>query len=179
MRYPAFILKGSLIACVCLTTGCRPKTQVPSHQAEQEKHISNELMNINHYMVKRNQEMIENFITRTGWDMHSTGTGLWYMIIRHGHGPGVRDGETVFLSCRIFLLDGEAVDSSTSVHPESFVVGHGGVEAGLEEGVKYLHVGDSARFVLPPHLAHGNFGDSGKIPPGAILLYELKLLAVK
>ena len=62
---------------------------------------------------------------------------------------------------------------------ESFVVGKGGVESGLEEVVKYLHAGDNARFILPPHLAHGNFGDGKKIPPGAILLYELKLLAVK
>ncbi len=176
MRSGMWIL---VMALSILFTACRPETQVPSNRVAKERQMSNELIKINHYVVKRNQELITNFVRRTGWDMHTTGTGLWYMITVHGQGPEVKNGEVVVLSYRILLLDGEVIDSASAAHPKSFVVGHGGVEAGLEEGVKLLHQGDSARLILPPHLAHGNFGDSEKIPPLAILIYELKVLAVK
>ncbi len=160
-------------------TGCKPETQVPSHKGGEESEVNRELMQINRYIVKRNQELIRSFVKRTGWDMQNTGTGLWFMVTHHGTGPSVSEGKEVFFSFREYLLDGEAVDSASAYHPRSFVVGHGGVEAGLEEGMKYLHEGDKARFIIPPHLAYGTFGASGDIPSGAILLYELKLLAVK
>ena len=168
-----------VLGFLVLSFGCRPETQMPSRQAEREKKISDELLKINHYMVRRNQEMIENFIRRTCWDMKRTGTGLWYMVIEPGKGPLVKDGNTAVFRYKIRLIDGEVVDSSASGHPQSFIVGHGGVESGLEEGIRLLHKGDSARFILPPHLAHGNFGDSRKIPPGAILIYDLKLLMIR
>ena len=36
-----------------------------------------------------------------------------------------------------------------------------------------------ARFIIPPHLAHGNFGDMDKIPGSAVLLVNVEILAVK
>jgi FKBP-type peptidyl-prolyl cis-trans isomerase FkpA len=179
MRFLCKVTVLLSLSVLFLTNGCRPETQVPSNRAQKEKRISDELLKINHYMVKRNQELIENFVKRTGWKMQRTGTGLWYMILEHGNGPAVRDGKVAVFNFRLRLLDGEVIDSTSTGHPDSFIVGHGSVEAGLEEGIRFLHEGDSARFILPPHLAHGNFGDSQKIPPGAILLYDLKLLAVR
>jgi FKBP-type peptidyl-prolyl cis-trans isomerase len=58
------------------------------------------------------------------------------------------------------------------------VVGKGGVESGLEEGILLLHEGDKARFVLAPHLAHGLIGDENRIPPRSIIIYYIELLAV-
>jgi FKBP-type peptidyl-prolyl cis-trans isomerase len=38
-----------------------------------------------------------------------------------------------------------------------------------------MRVGDSAFFVLPPHLAHGLIGDQKKIPRMAIISYNVIL----
>ena len=60
----------------------------------------------------------------------------------------------------------------------SFKVGFGGVESGLEEGVLLLRTGDKARFIMPPHLAHGLIGDGDCIPMRAIIIYDVELVRV-
>jgi FKBP-type peptidyl-prolyl cis-trans isomerase FkpA len=42
-----------------------------------------------------------------------------------------------------------------------------------------MKVGDSAIFVLPPHLAHGLLGDQKKIPRMAIISYQVVLQGVQ
>jgi len=59
------------------------------------------------------------------------------------------------------------------------VVGHGGVESGLEEAVLLLHAGDKARIIIPSHLAYGLVGDDDKIPARATLIYEIELIELK
>ena len=71
-------------------------------------------------MAKRNQELIENFIRRTGWDMQKTGTGLWYMITSHGSGRAVTEGDVVVITYRACLLDGKLVDAALPGHPRVF-----------------------------------------------------------
>jgi FKBP-type peptidyl-prolyl cis-trans isomerase len=58
------------------------------------------------------------------------------------------------------------------------VVGQGEVEPGLDEGIRLLHSGDKARFILPPHLAYGLIGDENKIPARSVIVYDLTVLSV-
>ena len=137
------------------------------------------LLNMNNYVVKRNQELIKQFVKRTGIEMQETGSGLWYGIYENSKGNPVKNGDIVELSYKLLLLDGTLIDSSGNKNPKVFRVGKGGVEAGLEEGALLLHVGDRARLIIPPHLAFGNFGDEKRIPPGAFLFYDLYVTGVK
>jgi FKBP-type peptidyl-prolyl cis-trans isomerase len=41
-----------------------------------------------------------------------------------------------------------------------------------------MHVGDKARLILPPHLAHGLLGDENRIPARSIIVYEIELLDI-
>lgn len=52
------------------------------------------------------------------------------------------------------------------------------MEAGLEEGILMLRTGDKARFILPPHLAYGLFGDEEKILPRSTIVYEVKVIEI-
>jgi FKBP-type peptidyl-prolyl cis-trans isomerase len=52
------------------------------------------------------------------------------------------------------------------------------VESGLEEGILLLQEGDKARFIMPPHLAHGLIGDRDKIPARATIIYDLELVSL-
>jgi FKBP-type peptidyl-prolyl cis-trans isomerase len=65
--------------------------------------------------------------------------------------------------------------TSGNLGEKKFSVSQGGVESGLEEGILMLRVGDKARFIMPPHLAHGLLGDQKKIPPRAIIVYEVEI----
>ena len=52
-------------------------------------------------------------------------------------------------------------------------------EQGWDEGIQLLQVGDKARFVIPSHLAYGERGAGGVIPPNATLIFDVELVAVK
>jgi FKBP-type peptidyl-prolyl cis-trans isomerase len=157
---------------------CRNIVQDSPLDSKEAKKKNETLINMNTYVAKRNQELIERFVNRTALKMIETGSGLWYEVYYHGNGEAVSKGDTVALSFKLRLLDGTIIDSTSENKPKIFIVGKGGVEAGIEEGVLLLNQGDSVRFIIPPHLAFGNFGDQQKIPPSAFLFYDLCLVSV-
>ncbi len=106
-------------------------------------------------------------------------TGLWFKIDKTGHGKTASDGWQITLKYKVSLLDGTLCYSSDLQGPKKFTVGKGGVESGLEEGVKMLREGDRALFVLPPHLADGLPGDGNKIPARSIIVYEVEVLKLE
>ncbi len=65
-----------------------------------------------------------------------------------------------------------------SGQPLVFQIGSRMVNAGLEHGVVAMKVGGKRRFVVAPEWGYGARG-LGKIPPNAVLVYEVELLAVK
>ena len=78
------------------------------------------------------------------------------------------------------LTDGSVFDSSYKRNqPLEFPVGVGHVISGWDEGILLLNVGDQARFVIPSHLAYGEQGAGGVIPPNAALVFDVELVAVK
>jgi FKBP-type peptidyl-prolyl cis-trans isomerase len=145
---------------------------------ENIKPSGEEMMEVNRILVKKDQMRIRNYITRMGWKMNETETGLWYEIISEGSGRQAETGKLATLNYMVSLLEGNVCYSSRELGPKQFVIGKGNVEAGLEQSILLLKEGSKARFVLPPHLAHGLPGDGNKIPARAIIIYEVELLSV-
>ncbi len=146
------------------------------HKPDKEAIRKENLIRINKYLVGKDTDMIKGYLKRHDWVMQTTKTGLWYMIYERGNGDSVRSGKVVTIKYKTYLLDGTLCYSSDSLGPKKFRVGKGEVENGLDEGIKFLRVGDKARYILPPHLAHGLIGDENKIPPRAIIVYDLELI---
>lgn len=136
------------------------------------------LVKINKYLIGKDADKIRGYIRRHNWDMELTGTGLWYMVYHKGTGTSVQAGKIVTLNYTVSLLDGTYCYSSDSLGQKKFRIGKGGVERGLEEGVLLLHVGDKARFIMPPHLAYGLMGDQNRIPPRSIIVYDVELVQI-
>jgi FKBP-type peptidyl-prolyl cis-trans isomerase len=130
----------------------------------------------NRGLLKIDRERIEAYLKRRNWQMQETGTGLRYMIYEKGEGEKIEAGDVVELNYEISLLDGSLCYSSDSLGVKSFKVGQGGVESGLEEGILLLSVGDKARFIILPFMAHSLLGDFDKIPPRSIIVYEVEVL---
>ncbi len=153
---------------------CRQKS---STSAEKQA-LSNpeNLIKANKILVRKDSVKIAAYVKRRNWEMSETETGLWYMIYENGKGPLAKKGEVATINYKISLLDGTECYSSDDLGPKIFKIGQGGVESGLEEGILLMHVGDKARFIMPPHLAHGLIGDEKRIPARAIILYEVKLI---
>jgi len=154
----------------------------PSGQQEQsfkEDQFKEALIETNKIVVKTEDQHIEDFIKRYGWQMEVTGAGLRYAITEHGHGRKVAAGDIVTLDYTVKLITGDVIYSSAQSGYKEFEVGRGGVESGLEEAVLLMHVGDRGRFILPSHLAYGLLGDEQLIPPKSTIIYEVKLIDLK
>ena len=109
-----------------------------------------------------------------------TGSGLRYKIIQKGDGIPAEKGKTVSVHYKGQLADGTVFDSSYKRNkPLEFPVGVGHVIAGWDEGIQLLEVGDKARMVIPSDLAYGERGAGGVIPPNAVLIFDVELMAVK
>lgn len=136
------------------------------------------LVGANRILVKKDYERIKSFVERKGWNMVETSSGLWYQIVEKGDGKPAEKDLLVSFAYTLTLLDGTLIYDSDSTGLKRFRIGSGGVETGLEEGVLLLGVGDKARFIIPPHLAHGLTGDGNKIPPRAIIVYDIAIVSL-
>ncbi len=134
------------------------------------------LLKANKYMLKIENQEIDNYVRRHSWNMASSGSGLRLGIVEKGSGKAIKKGELVRMDYETRLIDGSLVYSSANDGTKSFIVGHGGVESGLEEAVLLMHYGDEANIIIPSHLAFGLLGDQKRIPSHATLIYKVKIL---
>jgi FKBP-type peptidyl-prolyl cis-trans isomerase FkpA len=175
--------KGLFIICFSFTFvffSCQSNDEKQSRSSKVNIPKAKEkLVRTNQYLVKAEEQSIQDFIKRYKYDMTETGSGLLYEIYKNGEGPKAEKGKIAELKFQIRLLNGEVVYESDNDGVKEFLIGKGGVESGLEEGILLLQVGDRARFILPSHLAFGLLGDLQKIPERSAIVYDLELLNLK
>jgi len=166
-----------LVVLSVVMAGCRRQEKKVS--GEEYRKTKEAMVGVNRILVKKDREKINAYISRHNWNMQQTASGLWYMIVEDGQGKTISTGETITLSYRVELLDGTLCYTSDSLGPKLFKTGQGGVESGLEEGVLLLKEGSKARFIIPPHLAHGLTGDGNRIPARAVIVYEVEDIQIQ
>lgn len=97
-----------------------------------------------------------------------------------GDGDEAKPGQVVSVHyVGVSHADGAEFDSSYNRgEPLEFPLGAGRVITGWDRGVAGMRVGGRRRLVIPPHLAYGDRGAGGVIPPGATLVFVVDLMGV-
>lgn len=112
-------------------------------------------------------------------DAATTASGLIVQEITVGDGALAEAGRRVSVHYSGWLSDGTPFDSSLERgQPFEFRLGAGQVIAGWDEGVAGMRVGGKRKLTIPPQLGYGARGAGGVIPPNAVLVFEVELLAV-
>jgi FKBP-type peptidyl-prolyl cis-trans isomerase len=109
-------------------------------------------------------------------DMTRTSSGLWYRDDRVGTGDRAVRPRRVTVHYVSFLPDGTPVDSSLGGEAYRFELGSADVIRGLNEGVEGMQVGGQRTLVIRPGLAYGSRGRAPRVPPNAILVFQVQLL---
>jgi FKBP-type peptidyl-prolyl cis-trans isomerase FkpA len=107
--------------------------------------------------------------------------------LAEGEGAAIAAGSVAVVHYTGWLYDpaaedgkGKKFDSSVDRgKPFSFPLGAGRVIKGWDEGVAGMKVGGKRRLVIPAHMAYGERGAGGAIPPGATLVFDVELLGIE
>ncbi|KAF2516403.1 peptidylprolyl isomerase [Flavobacterium foetidum] len=124
-----------------------------------------------------------------------TTSGLEYVITEKGSGKKPAIGTQIYIHYAGFLEDGTLFDASVQdvakafgkydpqraeangYQPIPFKAGKkDGMIPGFIEGIEQLSFGDKAILFIPSHLAYGETGAGGVIPPNANIIFEVQLL---
>jgi len=160
-----------------LLAACDPPVQ--EKPAQTAENAGEQFIKANQYMQRRHQDHIAAFVERMGWKARVTATGLWLVVETPGAGEKIGMDKRVTYSYQSMLLDGTPCYEAGESDPKIITIGKGGVESGVEEGLQMLQKGSVATLIIPPHLAHGNFGDRDKIPGNTVIIYHVKIIDVQ
>jgi peptidylprolyl isomerase len=116
-------------------------------------------------------------VNKTEQGIMETASGLQYKVLTQGTGSDHPSSSSrVKVHYHGTLLDGSVFDSSVDKgEPISF--GLNQVIKGWTEGVQLMVVGEKTRFYIPSSLGYGN-KPAGKIGAGALLIFDVELLAI-
>ena len=102
---------------------------------------------------------------------------LQYEVITEGTGLRPAPNDRVRVHYHGTLLDGSVFDSSIERgQPAQFSVS--GVIPGWTEVLQLMKTGAKWKVYIPPALAYGARGSSPRIPPNALLIFEIELLEI-
>lgn len=124
-----------------------------------------------------------------------TPSGLRYVITQKGGGKKPANGTHIRIQYAGFLENGMLFDScvpeiakafgkydenraaQNGYQPMPFQAGQkDGLIPGFIEGLEKLSLGDKAVIFIPSHLAYGEAGAGGVIPPNANIIFEIEIL---
>lgn len=103
-----------------------------------------------------------------------TASGLQYKILDDGTGRKPTVNDLVLVDFEGKLLNGDVFESSAR-HGGPSPMPLQGMIPGWTEGLQLMNSGAKYRFWMKPDLAFGAGGIPGKVPPGGIVVFDVKL----
>lgn len=109
-----------------------------------------------------------------------TESGLMYVVTRQGQGETVKPGNSVLVHYNGKFKDGKLFDSSYDRgKPVRFTAGVGQVIKGWDEALVMMKKGEKRTLMIPYHLAYGEKGYPGAIPPKSDLIFDVEMVDFK
>ena len=103
-------------------------------------------------------------------------SGIKILEERQGSGAVAEKGDTVSFECAGYLSRGDCIQERRL---ETATLGKREIIAGIEKSLIDMREGGYRRVRISPHLAYRDSGVPGRIPPNAILIYDLTLVSVR
>lgn len=161
-----------IILLFAVFSSCKKQIpQLPSNKIEVDNSEAIALLDINQNLTVKEDSLLEVFAKKQNKTYVKHELGFWYAIEQAGTGKKVNGKATCNFSYELTLLNGDKIE----VGRKQITIGKKQVVPGLEEGIKLLHYGDSATFIIPWYLGYGMKGNKPKVLPYTSVIYSIKL----
>lgn len=124
------------------------------------------------------EELLARMADAKTADVHTTQSGLQYVVIEEGTGATPAPTDEVSVHYTGKLVDGTVFDSSSLHGDEPVTFPLNRVIPGWTEGVGLMKEGGKYVFYIPSELAYGANGVPGTIPPDSPLIFEVELVKI-
>ena len=139
--------------------------------------MNREKRNRNRGSAGYNRKTGDNFLdkNRRKNGVVETESGLQYLIVEPGIGDSPPENSYITVHQRCQLLNGNIIEDTYKENKPSEVKLEELIE-GYREGILLMNKGSRFKFFIPPHLGWGQKGTGNKIPPNAVLIFDVRLV---
>ncbi len=127
------------------------------------------------YNQKTGEDFLKQNVQKEG--VVETASGLQYKIVEELEGAKPDEYSTVLIHQRALLLNGSILEDTYRKNEPDEVRVEELIE-GLQEGLQLMGKGSRFKFWVPSDLAWGRKGTSNKIPPYAVLSFDIRLVNI-
>lgn len=124
---------------------------------------------------KAGEDFLHQNVQKDG--VEETASGLQYLIVDKKEGVKPTVFDTIRIHQRALLLDGKILEDTYRQNKPDEVKIEELIE-GFQEGLQLMNVGSRFKFWIPADLAWGRKGTSNKIPPNAVLAFDIRLIEI-
>lgn len=110
-------------------------------------------------------------------EVTETSSGLQYQVVQASNEQQPTEWSSITIHQRALLLNGTPLEDTYKKSTPVEVAINELIE-GLQEGIQLMGVGARYKFWVPSELAWGKKGTSNKIPPNAVLQFDIKLISI-
>jgi FKBP-type peptidyl-prolyl cis-trans isomerase FkpA len=125
------------------------------------------------YTVQNEKEIVD-YIAKNKLTAQKSDTGLYYVVNEAGTGAQPTATSNVTVAYKGYFTNGNVFDQSTA---QGISFGLNQVIKGWTEGIPHFKAGGSGILLIPARLGYGS-NDSGPIPGGSVLIFEVKVISV-
>jgi len=159
------------VCIFCCFVSCKKQSpQLPSNKGNVADKNVVALLAINQKLALNEDSVIQEYAERDVAFKKSE-LGFWYKIEKTSQSSLVKDKDICKFTCKLMLINGKVIQEDE----KQVIIGKKQVVTGLEEGLKLMHKGESATFIIPSYLGFGMKGNMPLVPPYTSLVYQIKL----
>ncbi|KWW30059.1 MAG: FKBP-type peptidyl-prolyl cis-trans isomerase [bacterium P3] len=163
---------AAIVTLHCI--GCRRATPVVEVEAKRDNEALKErLINANKYIASSEQNQIEGYVGRRGWNTLKLSCGAHLYIRHEGGGSAIGYEDTVTVRYTLSTLTGITIYTDRTEH---LTVGRRQATVSLDEALLQLRHGSQACLISPSEAGHGVAGDGDRVPARTVLVYDMTVL---
>jgi FKBP-type peptidyl-prolyl cis-trans isomerase len=149
-----------LVAIAIILIACsKPSPQLPSNKGNRVDLNREGLLAVNKQLAMKEDSLLRVF-AQQDINFKKNELGFWYKVDNKTNGKRPKEKDICAFSLQVLLLNNRVVQKTE----EQIEIGKKQTIVGLEEGLKLMHRGESATFVLPWYLAYGMLGYKDLVP---------------